>query len=287
MTIEDMCLEAVSVSDGLGVRCVGEWSYDKVYTLLRYLDVFATSMSAKWQGQLGYIEICSGPGRCIQRDNGEEMDGTSLAIINSPAFGRLREAVFIDSSPDAIDILQERFRRLGISPVPSVYLGDYKDGDSMCALLAGHEFKGLNLIFVDPTDCSFPFTTLKALRDCIGRFDLIMNVAIGTDVARNIKRAILDDDSAVRAKYAEFLGDDSFFRSPEVRTLAARNEDKELRIRFVDAFRDALRAIGLVHFDAKKVRHYYYLVFASASPLGLGFWKKINAITSGQQRMLF
>jgi hypothetical protein len=35
---EDLCREATSVEDGLPVRCVGNWAYDKIYHLVQYLS---------------------------------------------------------------------------------------------------------------------------------------------------------------------------------------------------------------------------------------------------------
>jgi three-Cys-motif partner protein len=47
--------------DGLYVPEVGEWSSDKHYYLLRYMDAFTTSMRDKWHG-LHYIDLFAGAG---------------------------------------------------------------------------------------------------------------------------------------------------------------------------------------------------------------------------------
>jgi hypothetical protein len=67
------------------VRCVGGWSYDKIYRLVKYFGIFASGMKNAWKG-LNYVEICSGPGRCIIRDQRTEMDGTARSIITHPVF---------------------------------------------------------------------------------------------------------------------------------------------------------------------------------------------------------
>ena len=61
-----LCSVAVSLLDSLPVRCVGSWAKDKIYFLTRYFEIFAGGMKNKFD--LNYIEICSGPGRCICRE---------------------------------------------------------------------------------------------------------------------------------------------------------------------------------------------------------------------------
>ena len=48
--------------DGLFIPTVGEWSHDKHYFLMRYIDAFTTSMKNKnWAG-LHYIDLFAGAG---------------------------------------------------------------------------------------------------------------------------------------------------------------------------------------------------------------------------------
>jgi len=68
---DTLCSYLVSVADGLPIRCVGEWGYEKIYRLVQYFNIFTKGMKNKWAGRLNYIEICSGPGRNIFRKNGE------------------------------------------------------------------------------------------------------------------------------------------------------------------------------------------------------------------------
>ncbi len=58
--------------------------------LAQYFGVFAGGMWKRWAG-LNYIEICSGPGRCVSRETGEEVDlvpdsssGTQCEARSSP-----------------------------------------------------------------------------------------------------------------------------------------------------------------------------------------------------------
>jgi hypothetical protein len=98
VTEDDICLLTLSVLDSGPVRCVGDWAYEKIHWLTRYFDIFSTGMRDHWEG-LNYIEICSGPGRCILRESGEEVDGTALSIINSSSFAIISKGLFIDNGP--------------------------------------------------------------------------------------------------------------------------------------------------------------------------------------------
>ncbi len=73
----DLCKKVDSVLDGLPVRCIGEHAVQKIHFLTQYFGIFATAMHKKWPDKISYIEICSGPGRCINRKNGEEFNGTA------------------------------------------------------------------------------------------------------------------------------------------------------------------------------------------------------------------
>ena len=79
-TSEGLCDIAFSVTDGLPIRCVGKWAFDKIYFLNQYFGIFGNGMKQKWDGRIDYIEICSGPGRCILREDAREVDGTSLRV---------------------------------------------------------------------------------------------------------------------------------------------------------------------------------------------------------------
>ena len=118
--------------------------------------------------------------------------------------------------------------------------------------------------------------------------DIIINVALGTDVTRNIVPAILHPEthSTVRDKYERFLGAPGFCARPDVIELAKRADHSDLRRVFADTYRESLRKIGYVHTDVRPVRHYYYLLFASRKTKGLEFWSKSCEIAPNNQREL-
>lgn len=127
---DGLCPHTVSALDNLPIRCVGEWAYDKIYRLDQYFGTFAGGMSKKWIG-LNYVEICSGPGRCITREDRKEIDGTAMAIIRNKHFPKLKRGIFIDASPRVVDILNQRIKSLGASHIAEAVVGDYGDAPGL------------------------------------------------------------------------------------------------------------------------------------------------------------
>ena len=104
VTEGDTCKITTSEVDGLPIRCVGKWAYEKIFRLNQYFGIFANGMKNKWSG-LNYIEICSGTGRCILRETGEEIDGTSLSILQHPSYSWIKKSLFIDIQESVVKVL--------------------------------------------------------------------------------------------------------------------------------------------------------------------------------------
>jgi hypothetical protein len=83
---------------------VGEWAYYKIYRLVQYFGIFAGGMKNQWDA-LNYLEIGSGPGRYIVREDCTAMDGTAIAVVRNPQFKSLTKAVFVDASSRVTEIL--------------------------------------------------------------------------------------------------------------------------------------------------------------------------------------
>jgi len=287
-TTDDLCNQTVSEIDGLPVRCVGEWAMEKIYHLIQYFGIFSTGMKYKWDGKINYIEICSGPGRCINRSLGIEFNGTSLCVLEHPALKYLNKALFFDYNSKVVESLNTRIEVKKI-PNAKAIIGDYFNAKAICNNIKNEiTTNGLNLIFIDPTDCSLPFDLIKELKAKLSNADLIINIAIGTDYTRNIKKAILDPDSNAGSyeKYSRFIDNDVFFNSDVIRELARSNADKELRLAFRAEYVNSLKKLGYKYFDFKHIRNYYDLIFATSHPKGIEFWEKANKIQHDGQRTL-
>jgi three-Cys-motif partner protein len=281
-----LCKQTQSVLDQLPVRCVGGWAYDKIYRLVQYFGIFASGMKNQWLG-LNYVEICSGPGRCIIRDQRLEIDGTALSIITHPVFPQLKKALFVDANVYVVDALNNRIAAAGATATAQAVLGDYTDLPSLQRLLAKLPPNHLNLVFIDPTECDLPFATVQAIGRQLKNADLLINVAIGTDATRNLGFAILDRSfEKAKSKYEAFLGSPGFCSCADVVSLAKVGAHDDLRRLFMAEYTKKLATEGYVFTDARPVEHYYHLLFASRSPKGLEFWHKACRIEPNNQRLL-
>lgn len=278
----DICNIASSLEDSLPIRCVGEWSQKKIYFIAQYLGIFATGMHNKWK--LNYVEICSGPGKCIDRESGYEFDGTALSVLKHDSFKYLENAFFFDYDQNVVSILNQRIQSLQIRNAKA-YVGDYYNADSICEVIRSRvTSESLNLVVIDPTDCSVPFSCLESLKKTLKSMDIIINVATRTDFNRNVKNILSDPIkySGVKDKYEVFLNKRDFFDSLEKES---SNFDK--RMAFREAFQDSLREIGYNYFGIKEVENLYDILFASENERGLEFWNKANTMTFDGQYSLF
>lgn len=287
MTDSGLCEGVSSTEDQFPLRCVGDWAYDKIYRLVQYFGIFTAGMKNVWRG-LNYIEVCSGPGRCIRKSDGIEMDGTSLAIVRHPIFKHINRALFVDINPQVVDVLNARLRLHGAHDRALAVVGDYHDSAGFARILQVLPAKCLNLCFVDPTECDVPFATMEAMILQLQRLDILVNVALGTDVIRNMVAACLDPAFAkARDKYEAFLGNRGFCSSPAVVAAAQTGDMGELKRLFLEAYAAAFARYGFQYSDARPVKHYYHLLFLSRDPRGLDFWSKACRIAPDNQRELF
>ena len=287
ITENDLCIKINSVSDNLPVRCVGKWATQKIFHLVQYFGIFANGMKDKWN--LNYIEVCSGPGRCIARENGIEFDGTALAIIKHPAFKHLNKALFFDFNKSVVNALNQRIRNQSFTTAKAI-IGDYYNPDEICQeIISEVDTDSLNMIFIDPTDCSVPFNLIRKIKRVLPNADLIINLASGTDYNRNIRNVLLDQKKYSKTinKYSRFLDSTDFFKDKNNLNHAKENNTNELRNSFRKYYTNSLMKIGYEYFDFKRIEHYYDILFASKHKTGITFWEKANKINFDGQRQLF
>ena len=281
MANNDICNHVNSVRDSLPVRCVGGWAEQKIYLIAQYLGIFATGMHNKWD-DVNYIEVCSGPGRCIDRKSGCEFDGTSLSVIKHKSFKFISKALFFDYDEQVINILNSRIKIFGQETKAKAYKGDYNDSASICEVIKKEiNINSLCLVVIDPTDCSVPLDFIKDLHNVIPKMDLIINVATGTDYNRNAPNVIADPVKCknAKSKYERFLGTTTLF--PQL-SLNDRYKNK-----FRDAYKKSLQKVGFIYFDIKTVEQFYDIFYASSNPKGLEFWLKAQKYEYDGQASLF
>jgi three-Cys-motif partner protein len=142
--------------------------------------------------------------------------------------------------------------------------------------------KTLCLAFLDPTGLDLKFSALRALT--AGKtMDLIIHFPHGTTINRNIEKFHAKDKSKM----------DDFFDGTEWRAIYEGNPSN-LTAQLLNLYKKKLARIGytmepdqaVLIKNPKQNLPLYALLFASKSPKGNEFWKKIKQIESKGQRGL-
>lgn len=284
--VNSLC-KLVKGNDGEKIRCVGSWAYQKIYYITRYFDIFTVGMKNKWN--VNYIEICSGPGRCIYRNESNEYDGTALSILHHKAYEYINNILFFDKEVEVVEILNRRINNLKKDKAKA-FIADYNNPIAIVDIIKKYNIditNSLNLIVIDPTDCSVPFETIKIIKDKLVKIDLIINFAYGTDLKRNIVKLVKGELKSAESKYISFLGSNDFINNIECKKLAEQNKIDKLLEKYLENYKGNLKKIGLKFVGTSQpIKHYYTLLFASASKKGLEFWNKILKIEHSGQKML-
>lgn len=299
MTVSGFC-RITKGSDALGVKCVGNWGREKVFTVSQYLGIFADAIKGKFD-HINYLEICSGPGRCVTR-NGLEIDGTPLVVLRHWAISRFSSAVFVDVDEESVAILNQRIARINPAVPACACVGDYNDLTSIDAAIDKLNLSGrtLTLCVLDPYDCSMPFDVIRHIKQRVGKCDFIISYFDGLDAKRNLRTAIKNDNKDELSRFARFIGFgdremSAFLDSPKVKNALLQAGTAELMGLVSECYEANLKKIGLTFCADRPVRkdidsgvEFYRLLFASADELGLKFWREIGKRTStGQTQFVF
>lgn len=266
-----------SEEDGLPVRCVGEWSSTKHYYIEKYIDIFHSGMTKKFQ-IINYIDLFAGPGKCRVKGTRDLTDGSPLIASRFGFSGYF----LVDMNPDAIAALRNRFPHAD----RTVF---YQEDCNLCAVdIRGRTSDhALNLLVADQTTVQLKFKTLKILTER-RRVDMILYFPTGVYFKRAVP--ILKDEEKIQAVH-DFFGDrGEGLKIWRTSSPAAQNAA------VVAYYKARLRTIGY-QFDEKVDRdiailnedkkvELYRLILASKHPLGAKFWRNIQKIDHKGQREL-
>ena len=272
-----------SESDGLAIRCVGEWSKDKYYYLGRYVDAFTTAMQGKWKVGLCYIDLFSGQGKSRIRETGQEIDASPLISLQTKS--HFSKYIFIDSDDTSINALRQRISRFP-NLIHPIRADCNKDVDTIISKIPS---KSLSLAFADPTGLDLHFQTLQKLTE-ERRVDLIIIYPEGMALKRNIPKFLR---SKKQNPLDLWMGDNGWKEVYESRLKQFGYEEAVRAI--LQYYREKLKILDyqkaksgeeiLVRSSTRKLP-LYLLLFASKHPLGYKLWAKIAAIESTGQRKL-
>lgn len=283
-------------NDGLTTRPSGLWAKDKLFYLEKYIDTFEISMRKKpWRRRI-FIDLFSGPGKCM-------VEGTREFLLGSPLLALTTEHpftdyYFVDMDNENINSLRTRSIATEVQQEKiNCWAGDAnkKVFDIVSAIQKiDSEFippawPSLNLAFLDPEGLELEWNTVEQLAK-VKRMDLIIHYS-----QQGIKRMA---DRAFESPKEWNI--DRFFGDQEWRKIYAACKDDATGIHrpLIDYYKSKLIKLGYseVKDDEEvwseplmknsKNAPLYRLLFASKSPLGVKFWKDVTKISANGQMPL-
>lgn len=261
--------------DGLYIPTVGEWSRDKHYYLMRYIDAFTTSMKDKWEA-LHYIDLFAGAGiERLETSNNLEWGSPMIATKAPHRFNRLH---LCEKRKRQYSALCSRI--LNIRPDSQVLHGDANQifHDIVTEIPSG----ALSFAFLDPSGLHLEFETLRALSRI--RADLLIFFPDHLDALRNWEHNYLDNPDSNLDRY---LGPGADWRSIINRTPPDRCAEV-LR----DLYVGQIKTLGYNEFEYRRISSkghpLYILIFCSRSKLAAKLWRGISQKEhNGQRRFDF
>ncbi len=262
--------------DGLPVLVQGAWSRDKLYFVEYFEALFNGGMKNLWPTR-AYVDLFSGPGMCIDRDTGEEFEGSPLLALGCST--PFTHHYFNDIDTELIGALEQRQQRL--FPQAKVTYSNLDCNLAATSIAAQLPKGALTLAFIDPWAYEVTFDALASLLQG-PHIDVIVTFH-STAIKRNVHQevAAVDkflDGTAWRERYWAAQGDLS---TPP-------------RVVLIDTLRARLRERLDYKFfgDPEVIRStngapMYYMIFASHHPRGRDFWRKSSTRTRSGQRTMF
>jgi len=258
--------------DGLYIPTVGQWSRDKHYFLMRYIDAFTTSMKSKqWKG-LHYIDLFAGPG--IERLKVSKVLDWGSPLIAAKAPHRFNRLHLCEMNKRKYAALKSRIDE--VRPDSQVLHGDanVKIQEIVQEIPQG----ALSLAFLDPYGLHLEFETLKLLSDI--RADLIIFFPDHLDALRNWEHNYLENPDS---NLDRCLGSGADWRSIINKTPRNRLAEvlRELYVR-------QIKSLGYIYFEYERIsteaHPLYILIFCSRHPLAAKLWRGIAGKKPDGQR---
>jgi len=258
--------------DGLYTPTVGEWSRDKHYFLMRYIDAFTTSMrKKKWQG-LHYIDLFAGAGIERLKDSKELDWGSAMIAAQAPRrFDGLHLCEKDERKYSALS-----FRVAKIRPDAQVLHGDANK--KINEILHPIPLRTLSLAFLDPYGLHLHFETLKVLSDI--RADLIIFFPDHLDALRNWEKYYLGNPNS---NLDHCLGSGANWRS-----IINKMPRDRLAERLRELYVGQIKSLGYTNFEYERIstkdHALYILIFCSRHPLAAKLWRGITGKKRNGQR---
>ncbi len=272
--------DLVTASDGLPALAVSDHVKEKEFAIERIINIFNSGMQHKWNRRC-YIDLFAGPGRCVIKESGEEVDGSPILAAKSRV--QFTDCFFVDGNLECLDALRKRIRGLGLKELDRFHYYPSSADSAVAKLMADlpDSMTSLGLAFLDPWGWDFAFETLATLTDS-RRIDLVINFPT-VFIKRNWRRELPQLD--------KFMNGSGYRESFE---LAMTRQDPWATptSALLDSYKKELHGIGYKYVrDQIGVKNsqglpLYQLIFASKNERGSEFWDKVtDRQESGQIRM--
>jgi three-Cys-motif partner protein len=286
--------------DGLSARDSGEWVREKLFYVQRYINTFEIAMrNGSWR-QRNYIDLFSGPGKCVIRGTNEHLLGSPLLSLNTQY--PFTDYYFCDLDQQNIDCLKERAQVSKVSQNHIHYLAGDANRNVMevtCDIERIDKVfvKGLgsclNLALLDPEGLELEWTTVEALGK-MKTMDLIIHYS-QNGLTRNLDKYLDSNDDTIIDK---FFGDRRW-RNVYKDSLSKQETSGKHRM-LIDYYKTNLSKMGYVVINDQQqttreplIRNterkapLYRLIFASKHSLGNKIWNEVTKKNYyGQQNLL-
>jgi three-Cys-motif partner protein len=227
-----------------------------------------------------YLDLLAGPGRCVDRDSGEEFPGSPVLSLTAP----FTQRVFIEADAALADALRSR---VGSDPV--ILVQDCNLPMTVTQARSHVSENALGLAFIDNLGLDVVFSTLSSLT-VDRRIDLMITFQV-SDLTRNIGNVIRGRED--RDRFDAFIGSPGW--SAVVEQASARNASaSETADALLDFYATQLGRIGYPHVvhsrmvmkNSRNVPQ-YRLLLAGRHERAVEFFRKIEAIDPVGRRSLF
>jgi len=222
-------------------------------------------MKFKWKSRV-YLELFSGPGKCVVRDTGKEELGSPLQVIGQ----EFTKFIFIEMNVAGANALAKRLHPHDNANLVEIWCGDCAEAIHKIQIPAN----SLTFAFIDPTGIGHaPFSLIETLHKKT-RCDLLINIQHGMGIKMNIHQYKPDVDE--QSALTKFLGNDSWKALP-------RHNPHDFFRGVLDIYKQQLDKLGFsftgreVLISNRQGTGLYLLLYASKHPLGQKFWEKARS----------
>jgi len=263
----------IIASDGLPARSVGPWSEEKLFYLEKYINIFSKSMRKRWEGELYFIDLFAGPGRCIVKGIDKEIDGSPLIALKSPfPFARY---FFVEQNEETYEALFQRYkshscaeRVISIQGDCNIHIDD---------IVRQIPARSLSLAFIDPTGLDFWYTSLQKLAK--RKVDLIITFPDSMATGRNFSRLLRSKQPNLLDKV---IGDSAWRSCSSAEDVTRYYCEKLISLGYKE-----IKLGNEIFIRSDRNLPLYCILFACKHPLGYSFWEAIKKIEfDGQRRLI-